>query len=73
MIKKINNEIKEYSLSIQTKNILFIKKIEENKNSLSELYDKLNEKDIETQEVNNIKFKIKQKKRRKQRIIFSYS
>lgn len=59
--KKINNEIKEYSLSIQTKKHPLYQKIEENKNSLSELYDKLNEKDIETQEVNNIKFKIKQK------------
>ncbi|WP_405282247.1 AAA domain-containing protein [Methanobrevibacter sp.] len=59
--KKINKEIKEYSLSIQTKKHPLYQKIEENKNSLSDLYEKLNEKDIEPQEVNNIKFKIKQK------------
>lgn len=58
--KKINNEIKEYSLSIKTKEHNLYQKIEENKKSISELYKNLDgTKNIG--EVNRIKFKIKQK------------
>lgn len=59
--KKINNKIKKYSLSIQTKKHAFYQKIEKNKTNISELYEELNKKNIESQEINNIKLKIKQK------------
>ena len=60
--KKINNEIKEYSLSIKTEGHPLYQKIEENKKILSALYETLNEsKNIELQEVNRIKLKKKKK------------
>ena len=59
--KKISDEINEYSLFELTKKHPRYQEIEENRNRLSELYKQLNKSDIEPQEVNQIKFKIKQK------------
>lgn len=59
--RKISDEINEYSLYERTKKHPRYREIEKNRNRLSELYEQLNKTNIEPQEANQIKFKIKQK------------